>query len=132
METNLDTGPGLVGGMIGFLLNIAVPIALFAWGRSVANRRGGRGWRLASYLPLVAALASMVGVFLTVLGLMRAFGATASTDAASKATVLSEGIATAMWGTAIGMGLSIALYVASVVTFAVGELTKPRTDGPAR
>jgi hypothetical protein len=129
METNLDTGPGLVGAVIGFLFNIAVPFGLFAWGRSVAKRRGGRGWRLASYLPLVAALASMVGVFLTVLGLIQAFGAVAQIDPSSKARVLSEGIATAMWSTAIGMGLSIALYIASVVTFAAGELTKPRTGG---
>ena len=126
----MTEGPGLVGGAIGFLVNIAIPLALFAWGRSVANRRGGRGWRVASYLPLVAALASLVGFFFTIVGLIGAFEAVSDTDAASRATVLSQGIATAMWATAIGMGLSIVLYVASIVVFAVGELTKPAAVTP--
>jgi len=99
------------------------------WGRSVAKKRGGRGWLLASYLPLLAATASMVGVFFTIVGLIRAFGAVAHADPSSKATLLAEGIATAMWATALGVGVSLVLYVASIVTFAVGELTARRERG---
>ena len=130
MEPNLPSGPGLLGALLGFLFNIAVPIALFVWGRSVARKRAGRAWRLASYMPLAAAIAPMVGVFFTVLGLIHAFGAVATADPSSKARVLSEGIATAMWSTAIGLGVAIVFYVASVVTFAVGELQAPRVPPP--
>jgi hypothetical protein len=122
----VSEGPGLLQAALGVLINLALPLALFAWGRSLANRRGGRGWRLASYMPLGAILTSMLGLGLTIVGLLRAFGAVEGTDAADRATVLSNGIATAMWATAIGLGLSVVLYVASLVTFTFGELTKPK------
>jgi hypothetical protein len=122
----LTEGPSLVEAVLGILINLALPLALFAWGRSLANRRGGRGFRLASYMPLGAMAASMLGLGLTIVGLVQAFGAVEGTDASSRATVLSNGIATAMWATAIGVGASLVLYVASIVTFTVGELTKPK------
>lgn len=132
MEPNMPNVPGIVGALLGFLFNIAVPLGLFVWGRSVARKRGGRRWRLASYLPLVAALAPMVGVFFTVLALIHTFGAVASADPSTKARLLAEGIATAMWSTAIGTGVAVVVYIASVVTFAIGELQQPRANPPLR
>lgn len=123
MEPSLSGGANLLGAAVGLLVHVAVPVALVIWGRSVARKRGGRGWLLVSYLPLLAAMASTVGVLFTIVGLIRAFEAVAHADPASKATLLAEGIATAMWATAIGIGVSILLYVASIVAFAVGELT---------
>jgi hypothetical protein len=126
VDSDLSSGANLLSAAIGLLVQVAVPVALVLWGRSVAKKRGGRGWLLASYLPAVAAIASTVGVFFTIVGLIRAFGAVAHADPSSKATLLSEGIATAMWATALGVGASIVLYAASIVIFAVGELTARR------
>lgn len=124
-DTGID-GWRVASGFIGLLMNLVFPLVLFAWGRSVAKRRGGRSWRLASYMPLIAVISSMLGFLLTVFGLIRSFGAVASVDPSQKAAQLSAGIAMAMWATAIGLGISVVLYIASIVTFAIGELTKPR------
>lgn len=132
MEPNVSNGPALLGALLGFLFNIALPLGLFVWGRSVARKLGGRAWRQASYLPLGAAIAPMIGVFFTVLGLIHAFDAAATADPSTKAHVLSTGIATAMWSTAIGTGGGIVIYIASIVTFAVGELQSRHEHPPAR
>ena len=81
--------------------------------------------RRLGILATIAFTTPLIGLLGTVIGLIEAFGAVSQTDASSRATVLAAGIATAMWSTAIGMGISIVLYVISVVTFAVGELTRP-------
>jgi MotA/TolQ/ExbB proton channel family len=129
MGSEID-GWRIASGFIGLLMNLIFPLLLFAWGRSVANKRMGRGWRLASYMPLIAVISSMLGFLLTVLGLLRAFSAVANVDPSEKASHLAAGISMAMWATAIGMGISVLLYVASIVTFAIGELTRPRAASP--
>jgi len=62
------------------------------------------------YLGLLSNLAMLTGLFGTVLGLIRSFGAVSKpgVDAAMKATILAEGISEAMNCTAFGLIVAIA------------------------
>lgn len=111
-------------GLLGFLIHVLVVAALVVWGRRVARERGGRGWRIASYLPIVGIGASMLGVLGTVVGLVRAFGSVAGADASHRAELLSDGIATAMWSTALGLGTAVVLYVGCFFAFLYGSYAK--------
>lgn len=115
-------------GLLGLGAQIFVPAALFVWGRSVARRRGGRAWMLASYLPLVAAIAALLGLLATAVGLTQAFGAVGGAPPSERASLLAEGIGTAMWGTAIGVAVSVMGYVMSLVLFAGAELSMRRAS----
>jgi hypothetical protein len=110
-----------VSGVIGLLIHLSIVYALVAWGRRIAARRGTRAWWIASYMPIAAFFSSMLGLLGTIVGLVRAFGAVSSVDASHRAQHLSDGIAVAMWATAIGLGLALSLYLASVVTFLYGS-----------
>ena len=59
------------------------------------------------YLALLANLAMLSGLLGTVTGLIMAFGAVASADAASASTMLAKGISEAMNCTAFGLGAAI-------------------------
>lgn len=111
--------PAMCGAEIVPLL---VVLGLFLWGRSVADKHGTRGWRLASWMPIAGLVVHHVGVLGTVVGLVRAFDAVSSVPAADRALALSEGIAVAMYATLLGVVASLLLYFASVVAFAVGSL----------
>lgn len=63
------------------------------------------------FLALFANLAMLCGLFGTVLGLIMAFGAVAGADAASKATMLAQGISEAMNCTAFGLLAAIVALV---------------------
>lgn len=105
-------------------------LALFAWGRSVAAKHGTRGWRIAAWMPIAGLVVHHVGVLGTVVGLVRAFGAVSSVAPSDRAPMLANGIATAMVSTAVGVSLSLVLYLASVVTFAVGSARAPAAAPP--
>ena len=80
--------------------------------------RRGKG-TLASagfYAAIAALLSALLGILLTILGLIRAFGEVAAVDPSRRSLVLSEGISGAMWGTALGVGISLVLYAASFVS----------------
>ncbi|MBN8616607.1 MAG: MotA/TolQ/ExbB proton channel family protein [Deltaproteobacteria bacterium] len=117
--------PGMCGAEI---IPLLITLGLFLWGRSVADKHGTRGWRLASWMPIVAIVVHHLGIAGTVVGLVMSFGAVASVPAAERASALSDGIATAMWSTAIGLGLSLTLYLASVITFSIGSFRAPLAD----
>lgn len=121
--------PGVCGAEI---IPLLITLGLFLWGRSVAAKHGTRGWRLASWMPIVATVAHHLGLAGTVVGLVMSFDAVASVPAAERASALSDGIATAMWSTAIGLGLSLTLYLASVITFAVGSFLPPPAERAVR
>ncbi len=59
------------------------------------------------YLAAVASIATMVGLFGTVYGLIQAFGAMGGVAAAERAARLSEGSSTAMAATAFGLFVAI-------------------------
>ena len=121
--------PAMCGAEI---IPLLITLGLFLWGRSVADKHGTRGWRLASWMPIVAIVVHHLGIAGTVVGLVMSFGAVASVPAAERAAALSDGIATAMWSTAIGLGLSLTLYLASVITFAAGSFRAPPAERAVR
>jgi len=69
------------------------------------------------YLGLLSNLAMLTGLFGTVLGLIRSFGAVSKpgVDQAQKATILAEGISEAMNCTAFGLMIAIAGLIAFAV-----------------
>jgi hypothetical protein len=108
---------------IGF--QALVTVGLHFWGRYVARRQGGRWWKRASWMPLVAFVLSAVGVSLTTYFLVRAFRAITNVDPSQKATMLARGISNAMNCTALFAFPSWALFLASIVVFAVGSIKRP-------
>lgn len=114
--------PAMCGAEI---IPLLITLGLFLWGRSVAHKHGTRGWRLASWMPIAAIVIHHLGLAGTVVGLVVSFSAVANVTAAERASALSDGIATAMWSTAIGLGLSLTLYLASVITFGIGSFRAP-------
>jgi biopolymer transport protein ExbB len=59
------------------------------------------------YLAMFANVATLVGLFGTIVGLIHAFAAVASVDPAEKASLLARGISEAMNNTAFGLGIAI-------------------------
>ena len=100
-------------------------VGLHFWGRYVARRQGGRWWKRASWMPLVAFILSAIGVMLTTYFLVHAFRAITNVDPSMKATMLAQGISNAMNCTALFALPSWALFLASVIVFAVGSLKRP-------
>jgi hypothetical protein len=116
---------------VGVVVQVVVSLAIYAWARWVARRQGGRGWRIASSMPLVALVLSVTGLAWSVTLLSRAFEATAAVNAADRATYLSEGIAVAMRVAAIFALPSWGLYLGSLVTSFVGSVRRLRDTDPA-
>ena len=77
-------------------------------------------------MPLVAVALAIVGMIVSTVTLVRAFGAVATVDAADKARVLAENISEAMNFTALFAVPSTLLYGASIVAFSIGSLMRPR------
>lgn len=71
--------------------------------------------RRVGYLATVASIATMIGLFGTVYGLILAFGALGGVAAAERAARLSEGSSTAMATTAFGLFVAIPAMVAHSV-----------------
>jgi len=74
-------------------------------GASVAAEQRLR--RRVSYLSTIASVATMIGLFGTVYGLILAFGALGDVAGAERAAALSEGSSTAMASTAFGLLVAI-------------------------
>lgn len=106
----------------GTLVQIGLSVALYMWGKSIARRRTGAFWRRMAWVPLVALVMTLVGMFTTIWLLVQAFGAVATADPSMKATLLAKSISYAMNFTAILVVPAIALYIFSAVTFAIGWL----------
>lgn len=94
-----------------------------------ANHGGGRAWRWAARTPVAALVVGFLGAGVTVVALVSAFRAVASVPPEQKADLLADGIARAMVATAVVGPMSLLLYAASVVVFAVGSA---RSSGPDR
>lgn len=109
--------------------HVVCALVLFAWGRWVARRRGTAGWRRAAWMPIGALVTAAVGIVVSVFGLLRAFGAVASVDAADKARVLAQAISESMNAAVFFAIPSALLYVASLLAFAIGSLASPPQAG---
>jgi MotA/TolQ/ExbB proton channel family len=116
--------------VVSVLVYVGTALGLTTWARAVARRRGGRGWKLAAWLPLLGLAATALGMAGTVLGLVTAFGSVASVDAASRSAVLAQGISEAMNATAFGVGGSILCFVLSAVISALGTFLRAPSPQP--
>ncbi len=67
--------------------------------------------RRTGYLAMLGNVATLVGLFGTILGLIHSFAAVATADPAEKATLLARGISEAMNNTAFGLGIAIPALV---------------------
>ncbi len=64
------------------------------------------------FLSMIANVATLIGLFGTILGLISSFEAVAHADPQQKATLLSNGIAVAMNATMLGLGIAIPCMIA--------------------
>lgn len=71
--------------------------------------------RRVAYLSTVASIATMIGLFGTVYGLILAFGAMGDVGAAERAARLSQGTSTSMATTAFGLLVAIPALVAHAI-----------------
>lgn len=78
-------------------------VAVSQMNRLVQKRTG--------YLATVANVATLLGLFGTILGLVQSFQAIGSADAQERASLLTAGISTAMNATLIGLGVAIPCLV---------------------
>ena len=113
----------LVGG-VGGLIQLAMTVALAWWGATVGRKHGG-AWRHLVWLPLAGLLAGGLGLGVTVLGLVRAFGAVETVDAAHKADVLADGIAQAMYAMVVFVPISWGFYALAVLGCIFGSVLPP-------
>lgn len=109
----------LLGMGLGSLLQIAVPAGLYGWARRVGKVRGG-WFQRARFLPLVGVASTLLGLCVTSGFLVSAFSAVASAPPDERSLRLADGIAGAMNATAIGLALTLVLYLASFASSAVG------------
>jgi biopolymer transport protein ExbB/TolQ len=68
--------------------------------------------RRTQFLATIANVATLLGLFGTIAGLIASFQAVGSADAQQKAALLATGISTAMNATMLGLGVAIPCMVA--------------------
>lgn len=119
-------------GLLGPLLYLGVGVLLVVWGRHQARAGKGRAAQIGWMSPLIAMLAAVLGAAGTAVLLVRSFDDTASVPPESRALHVADGISSAMTALAIGMGLSVTLYVVSVVAnlIATSRRRPPQTTTP--
>jgi biopolymer transport protein ExbB/TolQ len=85
---------------------------------------GGIRKRIA-YLAMLANVATLFGLLGTIMGLIKAFGAVANVDAATKSVMLADGISTSMNSTASGLAVAIPTMIAfSILQAKANRLTE--------
>jgi biopolymer transport protein ExbB/TolQ len=78
-----------------------------------------------AYLAMFANIATLFGLLGTIMGLIKAFGAVANVDAATKSIMLADGISTSMSATASGLCVAIPTMIAfSVLQSKANRLTE--------
>jgi len=78
-----------------------------------------------AYLAMIANVATLLGLLGTIMGLIKAFGAVANVDAATKSIMLADGISTSMNATAAGLAVAIPTMIAfSILQSKANRLTE--------
>lgn len=76
------------------------------------------------FLSTIASVATLLGLFGTVLGMIRSFSGLAESGGAQAAQTLSQGISEALYNTALGIGTSaISIIMYNVFTTKIDDLT---------
>ena len=78
----------------------------------IAHEAIGNARKRVAYLAMIANVATLFGLLGTITGLIKAFGAVANVDAATKSIMLAEGISTSMNATATGLFVAIPTMIA--------------------
>jgi biopolymer transport protein ExbB/TolQ len=78
------------------------------------------------YLATIANVATLMGLFGTIVGLIQSFQAVADADPAQKSALLSAGISTSMNATMLGLGVAIPCMVA--YAFLMNKTNKLQSD----
>jgi biopolymer transport protein ExbB len=107
------------------LIQDGIQMALQQCSRAVTKR--------TNYLATIANVATLLGLFGTVAGLIQSFEAVAHADAQQKSALLSAGISTAMNATMLGLGVAIPCMVLfSFLTNRSNSLMSDLEDASAR
>jgi len=77
----------------------------------VASEMAEKVGKLTGFLSMIANVATLLGLFGTILGLIQSFKAVSFADPQQKAALLTQGISTAMNATVFGLGLAIPCMV---------------------
>src|SRR5688572_2772566 len=104
--------------LITVAVHAAVAWTLHTWGCWVARRRGGTGWRYAAVMPVGAFWLALIGIAISRFLLVPAW------RTPDDPTHIAAAVSAALNATATFAALAAALYVASLVTFAVGTLRR--------
>lgn len=128
----MNTG-ALVGEIAtGLLLQIGFTMALSAWGRWAARRRGGgRFWAWAPWAPWISFALLSAGLAVSIPMLLGAFHDVSRLDPASRARTLSEGIRRAMLAGAFFFSSGYLVLVSFVIAAGIASLRAPRA-APSR
>jgi biopolymer transport protein ExbB len=91
----------------------------------VAHDAVGNIRKRIAFLAMLANVATLLGLLGTIMGLIKAFGAVANVDAATKSVMLADGISTSMNATASGLCVAIPTMIAfSVLQSKANRLTE--------
>ncbi len=91
----------------------------------VAHEGIGSVRKRIAYLAMLANIATLFGLLGTIMGLIKAFGAVANVDAATKSVMLADGISVSMNATASGLAVAIPSMIAfSVLQAKANRLTE--------
>lgn len=91
----------------------------------VTHEAVGNVRKRIAYLAMFANIATLFGLLGTIMGLIKAFGAVANVDAATKSVMLADGISTSMNATATGLAVAIPAMIAfSVLQAKANRLTE--------
>jgi biopolymer transport protein ExbB len=84
-----------------------------------------------AYLAMLANVATLLGLLGTIMGLIKAFGAVANVDAATKSIMLADGISVSMNATASGLAVAIPAMIAFSVLQAKSNRLTEDVEGSA-
>lgn len=84
-----------------------------------------------AYLAMLANVATLLGLLGTIMGLIKAFGAVANVDAATKSVMLADGISVSMNATASGLAVAIPAMIAFSVLQAKANRLTENIEGAA-
>ena len=97
----------------------------------VAHEAVGNIRKRIAYLAMLANVATLLGLLGTIMGLIKAFGAVANVDAATKSVMLDDGISVSMNATASGLAVAIPAMIAFSVLQAKANRMTEDVEGAA-
>jgi len=97
----------------------------------VAHDAVGNIRKRVAYLAMLANVATLLGLLGTIMGLIKAFGAVANVDAATKSVMLADGISVSMNATASGLAVAIPAMIAFSVLQGKANRLSEEAEGAA-